>query len=108
MAKEQTSKLLETVGGMTGSVQVLSAMGQGILQPEAAATLLSLFLGIPIEDARRIAVGSPTNPQPPAAPPSLPPQPEESEEEVDELGEAIRLLKIEPKLLAEHILEASK
>jgi len=48
-AAADRAALLSTVGGMTGAVQVLTAMGNGFITPEIAAWLLSLFFEIPIE-----------------------------------------------------------
>jgi phage portal protein BeeE len=42
----ERNKLLETVGGMTGAVQILNAMGMGSITSETAAKLLALFFEI--------------------------------------------------------------
>jgi len=55
--KGQRNSLLSTVGGMTGAVQILSAVGQGVMAPDSAAQLLALFFEIPDAQARKI-VGS--------------------------------------------------
>lgn len=47
------SKLLETVGGMTGANQLLTSMGQGFIEPKVVAWLLSLFFQVPKEDILR-------------------------------------------------------
>ena len=46
------SKLLDTVGGMQTALQSLQGIGQGIVDPDAVAQVLSLFLEIPVEEAR--------------------------------------------------------
>ena len=57
-------KLLDTVGGMTGAVQIFNAMGQGVLPRESAALLLTIFFQIPIEQANQITgVGMASVPQ---------------------------------------------
>ncbi len=52
------SKLLETVGGMTGAVAIFNAMGLNNMTPDAAAQLFSLFFELPIERTREIVGGS--------------------------------------------------
>lgn len=47
-------KLLTTVGGMTGAVNIFNAMGQGSMSPDSAALLLSLFFELPETSARNI------------------------------------------------------
>ena len=51
--------LLSTVGGMTGSIQILAAVGGGSVAPDTAARLLALFFEIDEAEARRI-VGTPS------------------------------------------------
>jgi hypothetical protein len=56
-AVENRSALLSTVGGMTGAVQILTAMGNGFITPDTAAGLLALFFEIDEAEAKRL-VGS--------------------------------------------------
>jgi hypothetical protein len=75
--------LLSTVGGITGTVQVVTAVGQGMVRPEQAQAMLELFLEIPPDVAGRIAgvgqapIPALTPPNPPGGPvPSpAPPKP---------------------------------
>lgn len=46
----ERNALLNSVGGMTGAVQLLSAAGQGMIPADSAVYLLSQFLEIPIDD----------------------------------------------------------
>jgi len=48
------SKLLDSVGGMTGTIQVLTAIGDGKITREAGAIMLSRFLDISIEEAEQM------------------------------------------------------
>jgi phage portal protein BeeE len=50
--------ILNTVGGMAGGVQVLTALGQGLISPAAAEEIFTLFYGDP-EAARRLTMGAP-------------------------------------------------
>ncbi len=52
--KGTRNALLSTVGGMTGAVQILSAVGQGVMAADSAARLLALFFELPDAEARRI------------------------------------------------------
>ena len=88
------SKLLETVGGMTGAVAIFNGMGLGSISPESAAQLFSLFFEVPIEDAKQL-VGKPT-------------EVDTLEESNEALGEAVRALKISPSVIAEKIVTASR
>lgn len=71
--------LLSTVGGMTGTVQILTSMGQGFISQEAAKTALMLFLQIDEKSADAMVGGS----EAPIAPP-VEPAPEEPEDVIDE------------------------
>jgi len=52
--KEKRSKLLESVGGLSGVVSMQQAVGRGEITPAAAAASLALFLEIEVEDALNI------------------------------------------------------
>jgi len=100
------SKLLETVGGMTGTVSIMTAMGQGMMSPDAAASLLSLFLEIPLEQAQAITgngaavdLGQVAQPQPEEE------VVDELDEEIDTLENVVRMLAVEPKELARQIAD---
>ena len=89
--------LLSTVGGMTGPVSILTAMGQGIIERDAARNILMIFLQIDEKTADGL-VGSeeftePSTPAPVQEPARLPP-PEDAEEVLDddaaELDEQVR------------------
>ena len=54
--------LLSTVGGMSGAVQILTAMGNGLMSSVAAAWLLSTFFEIPLEDVQTAIGGSESRP----------------------------------------------
>jgi phage portal protein BeeE len=99
--KSERSALLESVGGMTGTVSILTAVGQGAIQRDAAIAALALFLQISEEEAE--AMVGPEPPEPPAPPPAPEPpakppvaeeeeEPEEMEEAVEELKKAVGLL----------------
>lgn len=51
----QEASLISVVGGMTGSVEISRAVGEGKITQDAAAELLSLFLKIPRDQAVKIA-----------------------------------------------------
>ena len=53
-AAEERNKLLDTVGGMTGTMQVIDRLGEGKITTETAAKLLAKFLEIPIEEMNEI------------------------------------------------------
>lgn len=109
--EDKRSMLLNSVGGMTGTIQVLTAVGQGVIDRDAAAGMLSLFLQISREDALAMVPESPPPPEPPPppeTPPLLPESPEppaggeevEEEPEEEEVGEAVEELKMANLLLA--------
>jgi hypothetical protein len=51
---EERSKLLDTVGGMNGTSNLLDKVAQGAISMDVAASLLSRFLQIPEEEMREI------------------------------------------------------
>lgn len=53
-AGDSRNKLLDSVGGMTGAVQILNLMGQGGITPKVTAELFSLFFEIPLDRAEGI------------------------------------------------------
>jgi len=55
--EESKSKLLETVGGITGAVSVLTAVGNKTIPEEAAIRLFVLFFNITEEEAKEIVSG---------------------------------------------------
>lgn len=73
------NKLLDSVGGFSGAIQLMEKIGSGSISEESAAQLMSLFLEIPIEDARE-RVGTPR-------------QDQALEEAVRALRESVELLK---------------
>lgn len=84
--------LLSTVGGMTGSVQILTAMGQGFIGRDAARNMLQLFLELD-EDIAEGLVGDEFTEEAPALPAPKPPaeEPEDAiAEDAEEIGEEIR------------------
>jgi hypothetical protein len=90
---DERGKLLETVGGMTGAVQVITAVGQGLMTSQTAAHLFSMFFEIPIEEALQI-VGQAT-------------EAETLEEATETLREAVSVLGVSPKVIAHEIDEAA-
>lgn len=48
-------KLMQTVGGITGTVQVLSAVGQGVIRPAQAAKVFELFFDLDADTAGQLA-----------------------------------------------------
>ena len=66
-----SNPLLTTVGGMTGTIGIMSAMGQGMMTPDSAKALLQLFLQIP-EDRANDIVGDGPPPLPTTEPANLP------------------------------------
>ena len=67
-----TNPLLTTVGGMTGTVGIMQAMGQGSIGPDSAQALLELFLQIPPDRASEIVGDGPPAPILPAEAPNTP------------------------------------
>jgi len=115
------SQLLDTVGGMSGTTTVLAAVAQGQLSRESAIAMLALFLQIPEEKAEEIVGPEIELPEPEPQPgmieeqkpeeePEAEEEPEEPEEELEELEgvaqvlrQAVKLLGMDPKELAERV-----
>jgi len=87
----ERSKLLDTVGGMTGYTQIMNNVGQGFISAEAGVQALVEFLQIPEERARAM-VGEPDE--------------QTLGEAVGALNAAVQVLR--PKLLADRVIEAVK
>lgn len=123
------SMLLQSIGGMTGTIGVLTAVGQGIIGRQEAANILSLFLQISQKEALAMVAEPPEllpevppepEPPPPPEPPSPPegeeePEEEEAEEEVKEALEELKTANLllakameEPEWQAERILRSVK
>lgn len=60
--KADRNKLLESVGGMTGTISILEKVGAGTISRETATEFISLFLEIAQERAAQL-VGTEENPQ---------------------------------------------
>jgi hypothetical protein len=90
------SKLLESVGGMTGAVQILNVMGQGGITPETAAKLFALFFEITVEEATEI-IGEVEGKEEDAI-----------EEATDALELAIEAIGVSPKNMAAMITRSAK
>ena len=78
--------LLSSVGGMTGTVQIMTAMGNGFISPDAVKNLLMLFLEIE-DDIAQAIVGEGPELGPTPALPAPPPKPEpidDAEEVIDD------------------------
>lgn len=120
------SPLLDTVGGMTGTTSVLSAVAQGQIPRESAVEMLQIFLQISERQAEAL-VGEEGTYTPPAPPQAAPPaaeeeQPKEEEEEEEEepeegdemeeatetLKRALAVLDLDPMEVAEQVVEAVK
>lgn len=86
--------LLRTVGGMTGTVAIFTAIGQGIIPKDSASQLLSLFFEIPIQEAQGI-VGEAT-------------ERESLEEATEVLESAVAALGISPKSIADSVVDSSR
>ena len=54
---DSRNKLLDSVGGINGTISILKEIAAGAVQPESATALLSLFLEIP-EDQAAAIIGS--------------------------------------------------
>ena len=114
-AAPSRAALLDTVGGMTGAVQILSAMGNRLIDPAAAQAALAMFFQISdAEAARLVGAGPPPAPEAPAGPPAPAPAAETPEPPVpdDELAKAVAALReavlaVGPVRSAEQILEAA-
>jgi phage portal protein BeeE len=101
----ERNQLLSTVGGMTGSVQVLQAMGRGEIERDAARNMLMLFLELDEEIADGIVgEGLFVEPQTPALnvkpPAQLPPPREDSDETLDDDAPEIASVDTAVKLLS--------
>ena len=91
------SALLESVGGMTGTISVLAAVGQGTINPDAAANMLALFLQIPLNKAEEMVMQAPkkemlTLESPATEVPPL--EEEQTAEAVEELKKSMDLLRM--------------
>jgi hypothetical protein len=49
---EERSRLMDHPAGLSGIIQIFTAMGQGVISASSAASLISTFLDIPIEQAQ--------------------------------------------------------
>lgn len=92
--KLERNVLLSTVGGMTGSVQILTAMGQGLIGRDAARNVLQLFLELD-DDVAEALVGEEFTEEAPALPAPPPKPPAEEPEDViaddaTEINEEVR------------------
>jgi phage portal protein BeeE len=88
--REEKNALLSTVGGMTGAVQILSALSQGGISSQTAAQLFVLFFDIPLKRAIEIIGEEEDRPPPAPAPQPRPPSggdDEEGDEDLDEEGD---------------------
>ena len=61
----ERSPLLETVGGISGAVQLLQAMGQGGISEESAISAFQLFYGLSLAEAESLAGGGAVRMSPP-------------------------------------------
>jgi len=52
--EKEKAELLGTVGGMTGAVEVLTAVGQGLITHDAAVQMFMLFFAISKEEAEKL------------------------------------------------------
>jgi phage portal protein BeeE len=119
---ETKSPLAETVGGMTGTVGIMQAVGNGVIPRESAVEMLMLFLQVSREQAEAMVGPEPEKPE---IPPQLQPgnfgesdsddvgdlEDGGDMDEVDELAEAkevMRLLGVNPEVIAERIVRAAK
>jgi phage portal protein BeeE len=83
--------LLSTVGGMTGTVQILSAVGMGQISPDSAVQAFMLFFGLDeatakalVGDTGELGAAVVSEPKPPNLPPGRDtPQPDDEEDEDD-------------------------
>ncbi|MFH0900956.1 MAG: hypothetical protein V2A73_10035, partial [Pseudomonadota bacterium] len=116
-AEEKRSMLLNSIGGMTGTVQVLTAVGQGIIGREEAARMLALFLQVAYEEVLMMVPVPPPPPELPPPPETSPPGEEGKPEEgaVKGLAGELRLTNLllakaleEPERQAERILRSAE
>jgi len=90
----ERSELLETVGGMNGTVAIMTAMGQGVISREAAIQMLITFLQVSDKEAEAMVGPKAEKKEEPALPP-VPaiPAPEEETEENEEIEDAVEELR---------------
>lgn len=111
---ESRAPLLDTVGGMTGYVQIAGTVAQGLLTVEAGATALATFLQIDEAlAAAMLQVGvlpQPVLPGPPAPPPAQ--QQDDDKADLDKavlaLNHAMKLLDATPTAVAQLVDAAAQ
>lgn len=117
-AGDNRSPLLDTVGGMTGAVAILSAMGNGLITREAAVSMFEQFFQIDRPEAEQMVGDLVEQPepdpvviqQPPQLPPPSPPaadQPPAPELDAETMTEAAKraALKLPPATVADAIVK---
>lgn len=86
---KKKARLLETVGGLTGSVQVLQAVGEGTIAAESAKKLFTLSFDLEEKDAQELVDPTAVLPKPEAPIPGKPvsESPDDDEDDPTEVYE---------------------
>lgn len=89
------NKLLDSVGGMTGAVQIMNAVGQGLVSRESAARMFELFFQIDAKTAGAIAGAGGSEQQ-------------ALQDATEDLRAAMRMLRVRPEAVGAFLAEAAK